>query len=856
MELTAAQQQVVDHHEGRVCVRGAAGTGKTTALASRYVRLSRSTDASRLLVLCRNRTAALSFRDAVLPDLAGGFDALPITTYHGVAHDLVVRARGPVRLLVGAEQRAIVRELLDGEGAVEWPTLHPLLGHAAFVDEVTQAVLAYQAALATGNAALDDRWGELAAFTGRYLDVLDSRGCVDASGLLVLALGSSPLDRFDHVLVDDHEAGPPAVGGLLDRLTAEARSVCVTGAHIEQPDVELTPPFRHLDRPTELVRCGHPAVEPEAIARELLAARADGVEWARMAVLLRRPSSRAPAVARALARHRIPVTPVPGLVTEEPVVRAIIDMLRWVNGDPQALDRLLVSPLAGLDATTVREIRRRARTDDGGLDLEAQPELNALVHLRDDLAARADRDDPAALAYEVWRRALIPVIAHDGTDSPGDDRALDAIVAFLDGLRRHTERNPGDRLPQYVAMLDAPAVEPDPWRVVGGASPDAVTITSVSAAAGREWDTVVVAGCVEGELPAVHGRVAFFDRARLDGADVPSVAERRRRSLADERRLFEEVACTRATRRLVGTAAPEPGVLLSRFVDGWPVRPPDLPLAPGRPPFARPPSAGAQPIYADGQLRLSASRLDTYDDCPLRYAYEYVLHVRREAGVQAALGTVFHELLAEFLDPARTAPRSYEALIALAQERWRDDIARYRPQAEEARRDYYDMLETWWEAEGKLIEQGLGPEVLDVERRFSIEVGPHTVNGAIDRIDWADDGTGIRIVDYKTGKKEPSADDMADNLQLAVYHLAATRDEDLMALGPPTQLRLLYPRTMKAYNQEIVAGHAEATEARILATAEHILDEEFEPSVHANCRYCSFHRLCPLQREGREVGDA
>jgi RecB family exonuclease len=144
--------------------------------------------------------------------------------------------------------------------------------------------------------------------------------------------------------------------------------------------------------------------------------------------------------------------------------------------------------------------------------------------------------------------------------------------------------------------------------------------------------------------------------------------------------------------------------------------------------------------------------------------------------------------------------------------------------------------------------------VLDVERRFSIEVGPHTVNGAIDRIDRADDGAGIRIVDYKTGKKEPSADDMADNLQLAVYHLAAARDEELMTLGPATQLRLLFPRTMKTYDQEIAAGHAEATETRILAAAEHILDEEFEPSVHASCRYCSFHRLCPLQREGREVG--
>ena len=96
---------------------------------------------------------------------------------------------------------------------------------------------------------------------------------------------------------------------------------------------------------------------------------------------------------------------------------------------------------------------------------------------------------------------------------------------------------------------------------------------------------------------------------------------------------------------------------------------------------------------------------------------------------------------------------------------------------------------------------------------------------------------------------------MADNLQLAVYHLAASRDSDLMALGPATQLRLLFPRTMNAYDQEIVADHAEATEARILDRGRHILDEEFEPSVHANCRYCSFQRLCPLHPEGREVGE-
>ncbi|MDQ3896057.1 MAG: PD-(D/E)XK nuclease family protein, partial [Actinomycetota bacterium] len=310
-------------------------------------------------------------------------------------------------------------------------------------------------------------------------------------------------------------------------------------------------------------------------------------------------------------------------------------------------------------------------------------------------------------------------------------------------------------------------------------------------------------------------------------------------------------ACTRATARLVATAAPEPGVLLSRFVEGWArreARPPELR---GAAPQSRPPTENPVPVFPDGALTLSASQLDTYDDCPLRYAYEYGLRIRDEAGASAALGTLVHEVLAEFLRPGREGPHTHEALLAVAAEHWRDDIARYRPQIEECRRDYYSMLELWWAAEGEGLNRA---DVLDTEHRFDIEVGDVRLVGSIDRVDRSPLGDGIRIVDYKTGRHEPRADDLPDDLQLAVYHLAASRDPELAAFGPPRQLQLLYLRTMKPYEQPIVHGHAEATEARVLAAAEDIRRERFEPSVDASCRNCSFHRLCPLQREGREVG--
>ncbi|MCU1463608.1 MAG: hypothetical protein JWO37_3683, partial [Acidimicrobiales bacterium] len=538
-----------------------------------------------------------------------------------------------------------------------------------------------------------------------------------------------------------------------------------------------------------------------------------------------------------------PVAPAPGLVREEPVVRAVLDALRWVDGDEAALDRLLVSPVAGLEPADVRRLRRSARDT----PLIDQPQLRPLVALRDALIARRRAgDDPAALAFEVWRRALTDLTTGN---EPADQRALDALTAFLADLSHRVEANPGWSLTDALGALDGPDLDADPWVLPAGPS-DAVSVVAVAAAAGREWDVVVIAGCVEGELPSVHAHMAFFDRALLAGPDVPTVAERRRRSLDEERRLFDGVARTRATRRTIATAALEPGVLISRFVEGWTQRDPMLLPAPGPDAVRRAPTAGTGAVFPDGTLRLSASALETYDECPLRYSYEYVLGVRSESGTAAELGSLTHDILETFLDPARAGerPHTRDALFELAAEKWTDGIARYAPQREQAWRDLGEMLELWWEHEG---EGPRAPDVAAVEHQFAVAVGPHTLRGKIDRVDRV--AGGIRIIDYKTGTSEVGEDDIPDDIQLAVYHLAAVRDPELVALGPPKRLELMYLRKMKRVEQPITEDHVEVTEARILETAAKILGESFEPVAGRHCDYCGFQRVCPLWPEGREV---
>src|SRR5205807_4996341 len=138
--------------------------------------------------------------------------------------------------------------------------------------------------------------------------------------------------------------------------------------------------------------------------------------------------------------------------------------------------------------------------------LAAQPEVEGLVRLRDELRAMAERGaDAAMLAHQVWRRRLTGLVASNGdNDDASDERALDALVAFLDALGRHVDRNPALSLGDVLASIGARGgLEADPGRVGVARAADAVTVTTIAAAAGREWHTVVVAGCVEGELPSV-----------------------------------------------------------------------------------------------------------------------------------------------------------------------------------------------------------------------------------------------------------------------------------------------------------------------------------------------------------------
>ncbi|MGH2730829.1 MAG: ATP-dependent helicase, partial [Actinomycetota bacterium] len=221
----------VDHGPGPLLASGGPGTGKTTALVERYVRLATAEGCSpdRILFLVPNRAQKIGLQDLLTHRLLfdEGLEALievPVYTWHGLAHHLVGRhydrlgySEPPV-LLTSPEQWGDVRDALAAENEANWPHHRHLLRNRGFVDEVVDfCIRAEQRLLDEGQldalAAARPAWSDIVRFFKTHRTRLRARSRIDYPTLLADATDLVANEeygvrealhrRFLHVLVDD-----------------------------------------------------------------------------------------------------------------------------------------------------------------------------------------------------------------------------------------------------------------------------------------------------------------------------------------------------------------------------------------------------------------------------------------------------------------------------------------------------------------------------------------------------------------------------------------------------------------------------------------------------------------------------
>lgn len=262
-----------------------------------------------------------------------------------------------------------------------------------------------------------------------------------------------------------------------------------------------------------------------------------GLAWGQMAVIVRQSSS-VELIRQELRRGGVPLAPdTPALLLRsEPAAKALLDCARaaleQLLGVPvvqeEAARALLLSPLVGFSAIELRRLRRilgespdhlstRVLSDTELFDqLEAAPTLAAKAKVAqaiNEALAKERSEGLEALVWGAWQasgkaqywRQLALDIEADSLLRQRADHDLDVVISLFKRLEVWSERNPSAPGQQFLDELEAQQVASDSVASLG-ARPQGVSVLTVAACAGRQWEFVAVLGIDDGVWPNLRLR--------------------------------------------------------------------------------------------------------------------------------------------------------------------------------------------------------------------------------------------------------------------------------------------------------------------------------------------------------------
>jgi DNA helicase-2/ATP-dependent DNA helicase PcrA len=237
------------------------------------------------------------------------------------------------------------------------------------------------------------------------------------------------------------------------------------------------------------------------------------------------------------------------------------------------------------------------------------------------------------------------------------------------------------------------------------------------------------------------------------------------------------------------------------------------------------------PRRGDG-LVLSASDVESYLTCPLRYKFARVLRIPREPTLNQRFGILVHQVLERFHG---TAGGSGEEMMRLLDVAWRrggfadsDEERQLREKARVALTRYHERL------------REPGGEPRWFERSFNFPLGRNHIRGRVDRID-ALAGGGYELIDYKTGVPR-RAEQLRDDVQLALYAVAAREAWQIEA----TERTYYYVLDDERVRLGVEDGAPRWIEETVEEVAGAIMAQSFEPTPsYAVCSMCEYRIACP-----------
>lgn len=238
-------------------------------------------------------------------------------------------------------------------------------------------------------------------------------------------------------------------------------------------------------------------------------------------------------------------------------------------------------------------------------------------------------------------------------------------------------------------------------------------------------------------------------------------------------------------------------------------------------------------------LALSASDIQTYRSCPLRYKFARVLRIPTEQTIHQRFGIVVHQVLERYHSEGAS---TLEQMLDLLDAGWRRAGFGDGEHDRELQGKALAALTRYHERLGEQESQPVW-----FERQFSFRLGPHHLRGRVDRVDrlGVSDGDGeqpeYELIDYKTGRP-CTAEQLQDDVQLSLYALAAREDWQL----PSSRQAYYYVLDDVRVPLSRSEHDADAVKEVVMEVGEGILAQEFAPTPsRAACSMCDYRIVCP-----------
>ncbi|MBM9433454.1 ATP-dependent DNA helicase UvrD2 [Flaviflexus equikiangi] len=555
--LDPDQRRVAEHLRGPVVVRAGAGTGKTRAITYRiahgvlvgayeptsvlavtFTARAAGEMRSRLRDLGAHGVQAQTFHAAALrqlsyfwPHAVGG--PMPQLQEHKAG--LVAQAAGNLGISV---DRTTIRDLA---AEIEWSKVS-LAGPEHYAEK----------AQATGREAVAGLTHErIERLISAYEEAKSARGVIDFEDILLILIGIMAerddiarqiRHQYRHFVVDEYQDVSPLQQRVLDHWLGDRRDLCVVG-DVSQTIYSFTgatPAYlrdfraRFKDAAEiELVRDYRSTPQVVDVANKIIA---PGRLAGSVKLVAQRPSGPSisyqdyeddDAEAKDIAKRIV-------ALRERDVLLSEIAILVRTNAQSQAIESALSAAGIGF---TIR----------GGERYFSRREVReAMVMMRSFARSGVDATMPDTVREVVGKLGW----SRDAPKAAGAQRerweALNALVTLADDI----DRARGADLAGFVAELEERAATQNAPTIEG------VTISTLHAAKGLEWDAVFLAGMSEGLMP-----ISF--------AETPAAVD-------EERRLLY-VGVTRAREHLhisyarARAASGRGNRKRTRFLDGiWP----------------------------------------------------------------------------------------------------------------------------------------------------------------------------------------------------------------------------------------------------------------------------------------------